>query len=54
MKAFNEVTTTDHCGLFLDISRTELLINIITPIPSSFDKQLQSNLPIIVRKYKNI
>ena len=54
MTAFNEVTTTDHCGEFLDLLRTAVLENRSTPIPSPFDRKLQSNSPIAVRKYKKI
>ena len=52
MTAFNEVTTTDHCGGFLDLLGTIVLRNRSTPIPSPFDRRLQSNSPIAVRKYK--
>ena len=46
MIAFNEVTTTDHCELFLDLSRTIVLRNRCTPIPSPFNRKIQSNSPI--------
>ena len=50
MTAFNEVTTTDHCRQFLDLSKTIVLRNRITPIPCPFDRKLQSNSPIAVRR----
>ena len=52
MIAFNEVTATYHCGLFIEISRTELLRKRITPAPSPFDRKLPSNSLVAGKKYK--
>ena len=53
MTGFNDITTSDHCGFFLDLSRDVLLKGKTTSIPSPFERQLKSNSPKSVRKYKN-
>ena len=53
MTGFNDITTSDHCGFFLDLSRDVLLKGKTTPIPSPFERQLKSNSPKSVRKYKH-
>ena len=53
MTGFNDITTSDHCGFFLDLSRDVLLKGNTTEIPSAFERQLKSNSPKSVRKYKN-
>ena len=53
MTGFNEVTTLDHCGFFLDLNRDLLLKGKTTTIPSPFERQLQSKSPKPVRKYKH-
>ena len=45
MTRFNEVTTSNHCGFFLDLTRDVLLKGKTTTIPSSFERQLQSKSP---------
>ena len=52
MSGFNDITTFDHCGFFLDLSRDVILKGKITTIPSPFEHQLQSKSPKSVRKYK--
>ena len=53
MTEFNDITTSDHCGFFLDLSRGILLKGRITKLPSPFERQLKSNSPKSVRKYKH-
>ena len=53
MTGFNDVTTSDHCGLFLDLTRDVLLKGKTTTIPSPFECQLKSKSPKSVRKYKH-
>ena len=53
MTGFNEVTTSDHCGFFLDLTRDVLLKGKTTTIPSTFERQLQSKSSKSVRKYKH-
>ena len=53
MTGFNEVTTLDHCGFFLDLTRDLLFKGKTTTIPSPFERQLQSKSPKSVRKYKH-
>ena len=53
MTGFNEVTTSDHCGFFLYLTRDILLKGKITTIPSPFKRQLQSKSSKSVRKYKH-
>ena len=52
MTAFNELTTTDHRGLHLDLSYTKVMKQKLNEIPSPFDRQLQSKYPTSVRFYK--
>ena len=53
MTGFNDITTSDHCGFFLDLSRDIILKGKTTQIPSPFERQLKSNSPKSVRKYKH-
>ena len=53
MTIFNEVTTSDHYGFFLDLTRDVLIKGKTTTIPSPFERQLQSKSPTSVRKYKH-
>ena len=53
MTGFNNITTSDHCGFFLDLSRDVILKGKATQIPSPFERQLKSNSPKSVRKYKH-
>ena len=50
---FNNITSSDHCGFFLDLSRDVLLKGKATTIPSPFEHQLQLKSPKSVRKYKD-
>ena len=50
---FNDVTTSDHCGFFLDLSRDVLLKGKATTIPSPFERQLQLKSPKSIGKYKH-
>ena len=52
MTGFNDIATSDHCGLFLDLSRDVLLEGKTIKISSPFERQLKSNSPKYVRKYK--
>ena len=52
MAGFNEVTTSYHCGFFLDLTRDVLLKGKTTTITSPFERQLQSKSPKSVRTYK--
>ena len=52
MTGFNDVTTFDHCGFFLDLTRNVLLKGKATTITSSFERQLQPKSPKSARKYK--
>ena len=52
MIGFNEITTSDHCGLFMDVSRDVLLNDKITSIPFPLEKKVKSNSPTSVNKYK--
>ena len=52
MTAFNELTTTDHRGLHLDLSFNKVMKQKANEIPSPFDRQLQSKCPTSVRFYK--
>ena len=38
MTGFNDITTSDHCGFFLDLSRDVLLKGNTTEIPSAFER----------------
>ena len=53
LTGFNDVTTSNHCGFFLDITRDVLLKGKATTISSPFERQLQSKSPKSVRKYKH-
>ena len=53
MTGFNNITTSDHCGFFLDLSRDVILKRKTTQISSPFERQLKSNSPKSVRKYKH-
>ena len=53
MAEFNEVTTSDHCGFFIDLTQNVLLKGKTTTILSPFERQLQSKSPKSVRKYKH-
>ena len=53
MTGFNDITTSDHCRFFLDLSRDVILKGKITQIPSPFERQLKSNSPKTVKKYKH-
>ena len=53
MTGFNDIATSDYCGFFLNLSRDILLKRKITKIPSPFERQLKSNSPKYVRKYKH-
>ena len=53
MTGFNDITTSDHCGFFLDLSRDVILKGKTATIPSPFEIQLQSKSPKSVRKYKH-
>ena len=52
MTGFNEITTSDYCGLSLHIFRDVILKGKKTSIPSPFERQLYSKAPKSVRKYK--
>ena len=45
MAEFNEVTTSDHCGFFIDLTQNVLLKGKTTTILSPFERQLQSKSP---------
>ena len=53
MTGFNDMTTSNHCGFFLDLTRDVLLKGKATTIPSPFKRQLKSKSPKSVRKYKH-
>ena len=53
MTGFNDITTSDHCGFFLDLSRDVILKGKITIISSLFERQLQSKSSESIRKYKH-
>ena len=53
MTGFNDITTSDHCGFFLDLSRNVILKGKTTTLPSFFERQLQSKSPKSVGKYKH-
>ena len=53
MTGFNDITPSDHCGFFLDLSRDVILKGKTTKFPSPFERQLKSNYPKYVRKYKH-
>ena len=53
MTGFNDITTSDHCRSFIDLSRDVLLKGKTTKIPSLFERQLKSNSPQSVKKYKH-
>ena len=53
MARFNNITTYDHCGFFLDLTRDILLKGKATTIPSPFERKLQSKSPKSVRKCKH-
>ena len=53
MTEFNDITTSDHCGFFLDLSRDVILKGKTTQIPSPFERQLKLNSPKSVRKCKH-
>ena len=52
MTGFNDIITSDHYGLFIDLSRDVILKGKTTTIPSPFERQLQSKYHKSVRKYK--
>ena len=53
MTAFNELTTTDHRGVHLDLSYNKVMKQKVIEHPSPFNRKLQSNYPTSVRFYKN-
>ena len=53
MTGFNDITTSNHCGFFVDLSRDVILKGKTITIPSPFKRQSQSKSPKSVRKYKN-
>ena len=54
MTAFNELTTTNHRGLHLDLSYTNVMKPKLIENPSPFNRQLQSKCPTSVRFYKKL
>ena len=50
MTGFNDITTSDHCRSFIDLSRDVLLKGKTTKIPSPFEHQLKSNSRKSIRK----
>ena len=52
MTGFNDVTISDHCGFFVDLTRDVLLKGKATTISPPFEHQLQLKSPKSVRKYK--
>ena len=52
MTAFNEITVSDHCGLFIDIKKDVVLKDNIVEAISPFSRKLQSNSPKVIRHYK--
>ena len=52
MTAFNELTTTDHRGFYLDLSYNKVLKQKVIEYPSPFNRKLQSNNPTTVKFYK--
>ena len=52
MKAFNELTTTDHRGFHLDLSYKKVLKQKVIEHQSPFNRKLKSNFPTSVRFYK--
>ena len=53
MISFNELTTTDHRGLHLDLSYTKVMKQKMIEHPSSFNRKLQSKCPTSIRFYIN-
>ena len=50
--AFNELITSDHKGLYIDISREGILKRLQTNPTSPITRNVQSNNPQAIRKYK--
>ena len=54
MAAFNELTISDHCGLFIDVKKDAIMKDKIIEETSPFLQKLQSNSPKVIRHYKKI
>ena len=50
--AFNELTTSDHKGLYIEISREEIRKRLESNSSSPFTRNVQSNNSQAIRKYK--
>ena len=53
MTGFNDITTSNYYEFFLDLSRDVILKGKTTKNSSPFERQLKSNSPKSVRKYKH-
>ena len=51
-RAFNELTTSDHKGLYIEISREEIRKRLESNSSSPFTRNVQSNNSQAIRKYK--
>ena len=52
MTGFNDITSSDHCGFYLDVQSETLTNPQAISTPSPFERKLNSKSPQAVRTYK--
>ena len=48
-----DITSSDHCGLYLDIQLDTIINSQDSSSPSPFERKLNSKSPQAIKKYQN-